>query len=266
MSIHSLSSLNQKKQYVHFVVPFLNKIRKLFGPSLASAWEVFYTESRATHGVLRKTYAYLADKIGCSRRTVIRYAKKMAEKGILIINHMFNHNCNLENEFILLTPEEALIAAEKSPDREKPDLDIDYSVNYLVENSNSVDKSVTSCHPSITTLNQEKNIKSVIRKSRITEPKTAIHALRQVDQEKISKSVSIKVVRYLEKFIKGQKWVSNPTQLIQEAVYFVANRKEGFSEWAAVGRFRKHLGKDGCGGWQTPWGMRTRESKYDEEK
>lgn len=260
MSTNSIESLIYKKQYVNLPTKLLDKVRELFGPTLASAWEVFYTESRRTHGVLKKTYDYLARKIGCSRRTVIRYAKRLSESGLLIINHMFHHSCNIENEFILLTPEEALIAANDAPNREKPVLDIDYSVNYLVENSNSVDKSVTICHPSITDLNQDNN----------TTEAAPIIALRQEDKPRclpkkvngihsepqcIPKSVSKKVIRYLEKFIKGQKWVSNPSQLLEEAIYFVATRKEGYSEWQAAGAFKKLLGYEGNGSWRTPLGV-----------
>lgn len=255
MSIHSLSSLSQKKQYVHFIVPFLNKIRKLFGPSLSSAWEVFYTESRATHGVIRRTYDYLAEKIGCSRRTVIRYVKRMVKAGILIVNKRFHHQCNLENEFILLTPEEALISAENAPDRARPDLDIDYSVNYLVENPNSVDKSVTSCHPSILTLNPEINI---------TEAAPIIGFCQEENKElvpkvnldpglTIYKSVPSAVVNKVKKFISGQRLVSSPAQLLEEAIYFIATQKLYSDLWAAYGAFVKLFE---AGIWRTPRAMK----------
>jgi Helix-turn-helix domain len=270
MSTNCIQSLTLKKQYVNLPTKLIDTVRELYGPALASAWEVFYTESRLTHGVLKKTYDYLAHKIGCSRKTVIRYAKKLVEAGVLIINKRFYHNCPIENEFILLTPEEALLAAQNAPDRETKDLDIDYSVDYLVENSNSVDKSGSSCPYSILDLNYDINNKNklsgksgqlfAIRESRTKA--SPVNALRQENEprnqefdQNSSHLVPIGIVKHIEKYVKAQRWVSNPIELVQEAVYYLDNRKEGVSIWAALGAFKKLLGKDGRGGWTTPWGM-----------
>lgn len=267
MSMHSMDSLVLHKQYVNLPTALINKIRELFGPALASAWEVFYAESRKTHGVINKTYAYLARKIGCSRRTVIRYVKKLSEAGIIIVNHRYHHDCSIDNEFILLSPDEAILASKNSSDRMRP-IDIDYSVDYLAEEHNSVDKSVTICHPSISDLNTDINNKSFsIRDSRIantTKPKTAITALRQEEasQNPVNsfghhpKSVSCPAIKRIEKIVKGIPGVSSPSQLVSEAIHFVANRKNVYGEWHAVGAFAKIVRKDGRSGWSTPWCIR----------
>lgn len=271
MLIHSLSILVSHKQYVNLPVAYMDTIRDLFGPSIASAWEVIYTESRATHGTIKRTYAYLARKVGVSRRTIIRYVKYMVEAGILIIHHRFNHKSNLCNEFTLLSIEEARVATGLSKDRAKPDINIDYSVDYLVENQNSVDKSVSFCHPSILDLNHDINNKE-------TEPKTAIIACRQEEKEEnrihipdkylpngqnsiqpvtkcnhLEYSVPDYAVREVERHIIAMDGISSPSELVQEAIYFIANRKPTYSVWKAIGAFAK-LVKNNA--WTTPFGMR----------
>lgn len=259
MPIHSISILASRKQYVNLPTELLTKIRQLFGPNLATAWEVFYTESRRTGGVICKTYDYLARKIGCSRRTAIRYVKKLIGHGVLVVKKRFKHNCNIDNEFVLLSPEQALLASKDSNDRViSKDINIDYSVDYLVENSNSVDKSVTFCHPSISDLNQDINNRT--RPVDNSKPKTAITACRQEKEkkkvghdDKTLKSVPVDVIRKIEKIIKSLPGVSNPRQLAEEAIHFVANRKDGYSEWRAVGAFKRILNNNG---WSTPSAMR----------
>ena len=254
MSIKHIDILNHRKQYVHLPSPTIDTIRGLFGPCIATAWEVFYAESRGTNGVINRTYDYLARKMGRSRKTAIRYVKQMVEMGILIVNHRFVHRSNLCNEFILITPEEALLAAENSPDRKKPDIEIDYSVDFnQSEKPNSVDNPGSFCPPSILDLNQDIN--------NITEA-TPITGLRQEEvRQNTPKSIPVPVVKRIEKIVKAIPGISNPSALVQEALHFVANRKKGFSEWRAVGAFKKLLGKYGDGPWRTPFGMR-----YNNEK
>lgn len=267
MSIHSISILASTKQYVNLPTELLTKIRQLFGTHLAMAWEVFYMESRRTHGVITKTYDYLARKMGCSRKTVIRYVKRLKNAGILIVNKRFHYNCPLENEYILLTPDEALLAAKASNDRLVP-IDIDYSVDLSSEQHNSVDNSGTFCPLSITVLNTDIN----------TTEAAPIAALRPEDEHKeminlvhdisdmhtrsrfpvheTPKSVSSSVINRIEKIVKGIPGVSSPSELVREAIHFVANRKEGYGEWRAVGAFAKLLGKGGNGPWRKPFSMR----------
>jgi len=93
-----------------------------------------------------------------------------------------------------------------------------------------------------------------------TEPQTAIIASQEENLRKTPKSVSQIIVNKLQKFIRKQKLVSSPAELLEQAIDFVATRKDGYSEWRAAGGFVKLYN---AGTWRTPSELRTRESKYD---
>jgi hypothetical protein len=184
----------------------------------------------------------------------------MIKAGILIVNKRFHHDCNLDNEFILLTPEEALYASRNANERQQPDIDFDYSIDYLVENSNSVDNLVTNCHPSISGINKDiintNYSRFANREHQKAEPKKVITALRQEEPEKLPKSIHPGVVNKIEKIVKAIPGISNPAELVREAIHFVTTQRKFDNPWAAVGAFKKLLGKDGSGSWRTPFRMR----------
>jgi hypothetical protein len=101
-----------------------------------------------------------------------------------------------------------------------------------------------------------------------TEPQTAIPALRPQEEPRslpngengihsndqcIQKTIPQSVINRIKKIVNAVPGVSNPSELVQEAIHFVANRKEEYGEWQSVGSFKRILSNNG---WTTPFSMR----------
>ena len=312
MIIHSLRIITHYKRYINLPTELIDQLRKRLGLKLTAVWEILYKESDWNDGVFTKTYEYLSNKIGVSRRSVIRYVDQLISLGFL--KRKYNHNDNGDsqaNSYELDLPPEVLQALKDAPNRNRPgvELDPDYSVQHdLYERDDDFNEPARvadvgtsigdqkkpakidgrdylalfggqkptignregcqDCHPSYNSLNQDINN---------TTEATPIAALRHEETKKASnseipnysnrihsskdvyktpKSVTQGVVNKVRSIVKGIPGIANPSELVREAIHFVSNRKEGYYEWQAVGAFRKLLGKDGCSGWSTPFGMR----------
>lgn len=114
-------SMNRNKEYTLIATDLLESV--LTDPRLnaqtSKLWQILFNKARYTPDLsIKLSYAYLADKLGKSIRTIARYMESLQNSGYLILTHNFDKNGGQRPSTISVrVPQFSIEHAKKKKDR-----------------------------------------------------------------------------------------------------------------------------------------------------